>query len=168
MILDSLLDLPARVRYRLRGSGPDYREYLFAELKERLQDKRPLNILEIGPRDGVDTARLLSLSPQRLVLVDLPDKEERVRRWMEPLNAPTLELVIGNIMYDDACSTLGEFDIVWCTGVLYHNPEQLRMVRRLYDFVRPGGLLAIESATARRGRLRRWSDGPQAAPGGGL
>lgn len=154
MMLESLLDIPARIRYRLRGNAPDYREFLFAELKERLADKVPLNILEIGPRDGVDTARLLSLDPQSLVLVDLPDKEERVRGWMEALNAPALQLIIGNMMYDEACAALGDFDVVWCTGVLYHNPEQLRMVRRLYDFVRPGGLLAIESATARRPRLR--------------
>jgi len=51
-------------------------------------------------------------------------------------------------------SHLEPFDLVWCTGVLYHNPEQLRMVRRLHDLVRPGGVLVLESATTRQRRLR--------------
>ena len=48
---------------------------------------------------------------------------------------------------------LEPYDVVWCTGVLYHNPEQLRMVRRLADLVRPDGVLVLESATTRRPRL---------------
>jgi hypothetical protein len=36
----------------------------------------------------------------------------------------------------------------------YHNPEQLRMVRRLSDLVKPGGVLVLESATTSRPRLR--------------
>lgn len=153
-MIDTLLDLPSRIRYRLTGGAPDYREFLFSELVKRLAGRRALRILEIGPRDGVDTARLLTLAPERLCLVDLPDKEERVRGWMATLASPAVDLIVGNIMYDAACATLVDFDVVWCTGVLYHNPEQLRMVRRLYEFVRPGGLLVIESATARRRHLR--------------
>jgi SAM-dependent methyltransferase len=93
------------------------------------------------------------LNPRELVLVDLPDKEERVRGWLADLDGP-VELMVGNIMYDEKVVALEPFDVLWCTGVLYHNPEQLRMVRQLYDFVAPGGVLVIESATARRGVLR--------------
>jgi len=119
-----------------------------------LSGKRPLRILEIGPKDGEDTKRLLTLNPDLLVLVDLPDKEKEVRQWLGALGAPNVELIIANIMYDEACAILEPFDVVWCTGVLYHNPEQLRMVKRLFDFVRKGGILVIESATARRRHLR--------------
>lgn len=153
--IDSLLDLATRVSRRLTGRrGPDYRELLFQDLRTRLAGKRPLRILEIGPRDGEDTERLLTLNPDVLVLVDLPDKEARVRLWLAKLGAPNIELTIANIMYDEECADLEPFDVVWCTGVLYHNPEQLRMVKRLFDFTRRGGVLVIESATARRRHLR--------------
>ncbi len=36
----------------------------------------------------------------------------------------------------------------------YHNPEQLRFVRQLFDLIVPGGLLVLETATARRPRTR--------------
>lgn len=152
--INSLLDLGTRVLRRLTGRrGPDYRELLFQDLRTKLAGKRPLRILEIGPRDGEDTKRLLTLNPDVLVLVDLPDKEARVRQWCAELGAPNIELIIANIMYDEGCAALEPFDVVWCTGVLYHNPEQLRMIKRLFDFTRRGGVLVIESATARRRQL---------------
>ncbi len=111
-------------------------------------------ILEIGPRDGEDTRRLLRLNPERFTLVDLPDKQARVEAWMRKLDAPSVELIIGNLMYDTKRDALEPYDLVWCAGVLYHNPEQLRMIRKLYDLTRPGGYLVLESATARQRLLR--------------
>ncbi len=57
-------------------------------------------------------------------------------------------------MYDPAFDHMEPFDVVWCTGVLYHNPEQLRFVRQMFDLTKPGGLLVLESATARRSATR--------------
>jgi SAM-dependent methyltransferase len=148
------LDLPVRALRKLRGAAPDYRAFLYEDVIARLGGSRPARVLEIGPRDGVDSARLAALADGRLVLVDLPDKESWVRSWLPSLDPAKVELFIGNIMYDTALDAQEPFDLVWCTGVLYHNPEQLRMVRRLYDFTRPGGLLAIETATARRAATR--------------
>ena len=57
-----------RIRLRLQGyRGGDYRLYLFEDLRTRLKGQRPLRILEIGPRDGQDTARLLTLASDRLI-----------------------------------------------------------------------------------------------------
>lgn len=153
-MFSALLDLPVRLRHRLQGGAPDYRKFLLDELAQRLDGRAVPRILEIGPRDGIDSRRLLELNPERLVLVDLPDKQERIQGWINQLPADKVELIIGNIMYDDQARILEPFDVVWCTGVLYHNPEQLRMIRQLFDFVKPGGLLVIESATARRHGLR--------------
>jgi cyclopropane fatty-acyl-phospholipid synthase-like methyltransferase len=46
------------------------------------------------------------------------------------------------------------FDLIWCTGVLYHVKEQYRLIRRFYDWLTPGGVLVLESATIRRWWLR--------------
>jgi SAM-dependent methyltransferase len=153
-MFSSLLDLPTRLRYHLQGGAPDYRKFLLDELTQRLEGRTVQRILEVGPRDGIDSRRLLELNPERLVLVDLPDKQERIEGWINQLPADKVELIIGNIMYDDQARNLEPFDVVWCTGVLYHNPEQLRMIRQLFDLVKLGGLLVIESATARRRGLR--------------
>ncbi|MBF0284863.1 MAG: methyltransferase domain-containing protein [Magnetococcales bacterium] len=150
MSLQSLLDLPWRLHRKWTGGTDDYRAFLFEELAEVVQDHTLPRILEIGPRDGIDTRRLLQFEPEELILADLPDKEARVRQWLGEIDDPRIRLIIGNVMYDDAVESLPPFDLVWCTGVLYHNPEQLRMLRRLHDFLKPGGVLVLESATARR------------------
>lgn len=139
---------------RLFGApAKDYRGYLFDELVARLGGKRPRRILEIGPKDGFDTARLLTLRPDHLLMIELQDKAKTVDTWYPKIAAPNVELRFGNFMYENWVGALEPFDVVWCTGVLYHNPEQLRMVARLFDLTRPGGLLVIESSTARRRSL---------------
>ena len=54
-----------------------YREYLFLELMnlhpETFKNKR---ILEIGPRDGLDTFRLETLNPEEIIIMDLKNRTE--------------------------------------------------------------------------------------------
>jgi SAM-dependent methyltransferase len=78
-----------------------------------------------------------------------------VEQWLPGLSESPIEVIFGNFMYDEIFATLTPFDVIWCTGVLYHNPEQLRFVRQLFDATAPGGLLVIETATARRPQTRR-------------
>ena len=133
---------------------PDYREQLFRDLAAYLGGRAPRRILEIGPKDGQDSARLMTLEPERLVLVDLPAMAPQSQAWLPALDAARVEYISANVMYSPEVDRLEPFDCVWCTGVLYHNPEQLRMIRRLYDMLVPGGVLALESATARARGLR--------------
>ncbi|MBT7665825.1 MAG: hypothetical protein HN608_12970, partial [Rhodospirillaceae bacterium] len=61
-----------------------------------------------------------------------------------------------------ALDDLLPFDLIWCTGVLYHNPEQLRMIARLFDWTAAGGHLVLETATAPRTTVQtpfEWSKG---------
>ena len=90
------------------------------------------------------------------MLLDLPEKHEMVQRWLPEIEAlcPT-RYVTGNLMYlsPPELAELGTFDLIWCLGVLYHNVEQLRLLRRLFHLTRTGGLVVIESATTRDRRL---------------
>lgn len=146
--------LKAAVRRRVGGATKDYRQHLFDDLVAELGGAKPARILEIGPKDGKDTARLLQLDPDRLLLVDLEDKKALVESWYAKLERPNLELRYGNVMYDDWIAKAQPFDLIWCTGVLYHNPEQLRMIAKLRALLVPRGILVVESATARRRWLR--------------
>src|SRR5438874_48671 len=95
----------------------------------RLDRFRGGRILEIGPKHGEDSRLLASLEPRDLVLLDLPEKDALVESWISELDA---RYVSGNLLYltPAELAGLGTFDLVWCLGVLYHNAEQLRRLRR--------------------------------------
>ena len=48
----------------------------------------PARILEIGPKDGKDTLRLLGLGPEALVLIDLPRMQATNEAWLRELDDP--------------------------------------------------------------------------------
>lgn len=114
-------------------------------------------ILEIGPKHGMDSLLLAALCPSELVLVDLPSKEEMVQSWISEVRklCPTT-LIIGNLLHFDveARQRLGTFDLVFCAGVLYHNLEQYRLIRRLFQCLKSSGHLILETAITRNEKLR--------------
>ena len=137
---------------RAEGQPMFYRNRLFEEMIELVQEGHFGNsrLLEIGPKDGLDSLRLSSLNPSELVLMDLPEKSSLVKEWVNNIICPHI-YVEANLMYMsvEELDFLGTFDLVWCTGVLYHNAEQLRLLRRLHNLLNPGGYLVLESATVR-------------------
>ncbi len=161
-VLPPAISAPLRRAYRNFVPAPAepmmYRVHLFEELleaagRDAFRNKR---ILEIGPRDGLDSRRLDALRPAELVLVDLPEKRSVTEGWVSTLACPH-RYIEANLMYMPApeIEALGRFDLVWCTGVLYHNAEQLRLLRRLFTLLNAGGWLVLESATLRGGRKLR-------------
>lgn len=129
-----------------------YRVHLFTELlsiagNNYFQGKR---ILEIGPKDGLDSKRLASLQPSEQMMMDLPEKDQSVQDWLPEITCKN-RYMVANFMYitSQEYTALGKFDLIWCTGVLYHNPEQLRFLRKLYKLLNIGGYLVLESATLR-------------------
>jgi len=134
-----------------------YRKYLYDHLleifgKEQFYNKR---ILEIGPKDGEDTNRLRDLKPKEFIMFDLPDKDEFNSKWKDSIQKNE-KLIIKNFLYlsKSEYDDLGKFDLIYFTGVLYHNPEQLRFIKRLYDLLNIDGVLVLESATTRKTMLR--------------
>ena len=133
-----------------------YRKYLFNELidlypKEKFFDKR---ILEIGPRDGDDTQRLVDLKPKKLTLIDLP-QDDRDVKWLEKIDYD-YEFIEKNFLYMNRkeIEALGKFDLIYFTGIIYHNAEQLRFIQKLYELLNQNGVLVLESSTIRNIILR--------------
>jgi 2-polyprenyl-3-methyl-5-hydroxy-6-metoxy-1,4-benzoquinol methylase len=115
-------------------------------------------VLEIGPKHGRDSELLAALEPRELVLIDLPEKRPLVQAWLPALEGrATVTFLESDVLSldRDARERLATFDLVWCLGVLYHNTEQFRLVKRLYDFCADGGRVVLESATTRNRRLAR-------------
>lgn len=129
-----------------------YRNQLFQELLAVAGDScfAGHRVLEIGPKDGQDSLRLASLHPKELVLIDLPEKREMNETWIGKISCQT-RYIEANLMYMPEVDfvSLGQFKLIWCTGVLYHNAEQLRFIRKLFRLLDVGGFLVLESATLR-------------------
>jgi SAM-dependent methyltransferase len=135
-----------------------YRVHLFDELLRIMGPNfaKSKRILEIGPKDGLDSKRLASLQPNLLVMIDLPEKRGQINFWLAEITCPFM-YIEANFMYMSVAEqlSLDKFDLIWCTGVLYHNAEQLRLLRKLYRILNVGGYLVIESATLRLAKKLR-------------
>jgi SAM-dependent methyltransferase len=149
-----------RLYRRFKGGGEwlPYRVHLFNELATVAGPRSfaGRRILEIGPRDGLDSRRLAGLQPAELVFVELPEKDAVTRSKLADIACPH-RYIEANYLYmsEDERRQLGRFDLIWCTGVLYHNAEQLRMLRKLFHQMVPGGWLVLESSTIRAARHLR-------------
>jgi len=133
---------------------------VFNHLKKNnfLDDFKNKRILEIGPKHGQDSMLLASLKPKQLTLVDLPEKKRLIKKWLPKVKQQCkTKYLEANILYlsQKQYKQLGKFDLIWCLGVLYHNVEQLRLIKRLFDLCNTNGCLVIESATTRNKKLEK-------------
>ena len=134
-----------------------YRVELFRDLRAKVGDRLVgKRALEIGPKDGLDSKRIAELGVGELVMIDLPEKRDGNVEWLENLQCKKW-YVEGNLLYmnEEELKEIGKFDLIWCTGVLYHNAEQLRLLRKLYCLLNKEGWLVLESSTARGPRKIR-------------
>ena len=67
------------------------------------------------------------------------------------------KLIFANFQYmsKDEYDLLGKFDLIWFTGVLYHNPEQLKFIKKLYNLLKYNGVLVLETSTTRNKKLKK-------------
>jgi tRNA (mo5U34)-methyltransferase len=130
-----------------------FRHLRLSGFLNELEGKR---ILEIGPKHGQDSILLAGLNPEELVLLDLPEQRYMNQEWL-PQVPGNVSYVEGNLLYlkEDELKAMGKFDLVWCLGVLYHNQEQLRLLKRLFDLCLVDGKVVIESATTRNKALEK-------------
>ena len=90
-------------------------------------------------------------------MVELPEKKDQfISKWIDKIACPH-KIIYENILYlpHDKFIMLGKFNLIWCTGVLYHNAEQLRFLRKLFNLLEDEGYLVLESATLRLSKKLR-------------
>ena len=134
--------------------------FIFKNLQSEgfLEHYKGKRILEIGPKHGRDSLLLAGLEPDELVLLDLPEKDSMIQEWLPLVMKETrTNYLQGNILYlnPEEYEKLGKFDLIWCTGVLYHNAEQLRLIKRLFDLCKIDGLVVLEGEIAHRRALKK-------------
>ena len=113
----------------------EYRQILFNELLNYVNKQDIKRVLEIGP-DGADSSRIQSLNPDEIIFLDFR-KVDDSDSWLK--YNPKHTYITGNLLYLKEIETLGKFDLIYCTGVLYHNTEQLRLLKKVYDLISDKG-----------------------------
>jgi hypothetical protein len=107
----------------------------------------PVRVIEIGPLWG-RAARDLDkrIKIKEFVFIELPEQKESVDLWIDEIKAPH-RVIYTNVIFLDKkeLSQLGRFDVVYCTGVIYHIAQQLRFCKILFDLLADNGLLVLES-----------------------
>ncbi|KKM95644.1 hypothetical protein LCGC14_1186150 [marine sediment metagenome] len=131
---------------------------VFNYLRENgfLNNLKYKKILEIGPKHGKDSVLLAKLQPSELVLIDLPSKRNMVEEWLPIVSKMCkTKFIQSNILYlnSDYYKQIGKFDLIWCLGVIYHNIEQVRLLKRLFDLCNVNGKIVIESSLTRNKKL---------------
>ncbi|MFN8606747.1 MAG: class I SAM-dependent methyltransferase [Vulcanimicrobiota bacterium] len=118
-----------------QGSVYSHEQFLdwIAPLKP--EDLAGAEILELGFGNGSLLVHAARCGPQKLSGVDLGDTQETARRNLANLPAGLVELHRGDLTRVQ----LGQFDIVYCIGVLHHLAEPREGFDSVLRHTRPGG-----------------------------
>lgn len=102
-------------------------------------------VLDIGANAGFDTFYLSTLGPSEIVGIEpIPLFYYQALMLWAMYNCPNLSF--RKTRWQDARTTgLGQFDVVNCQGVLYHEPNPMQLIDELFELLAPGGLLVIET-----------------------
>lgn len=110
-------------------------------------------VLDIGCWSGGDLLILAGMGGLITATEEHQKSAESARELMKLLNCPTK--VIGQSLYDDRSDWRQSFDIIYCSGVLYHVTDPLLLLRICFSYLRPGGRLIIET--------KAWTDNQESA-----
>jgi SAM-dependent methyltransferase len=100
-----------------------------------LDSIRGREVLELGFGNGSLLHHMASFGPARLAGVELGDTIETARRNLEHAAGVRVELHRGDLTRVD----LGEFDLVYCIGVLHHLKDPDAGFASVLRHTRPGG-----------------------------
>lgn len=101
------------------------------------------SVLDIGCWSGGDVLILAGLGAQVTALEEHPASAASARRLFELCGCPA-EVVHGSL-YQENADWAGKFDVIYCSGVVYHVTDPLLFLRICFAYLRPGGRLVLET-----------------------
>lgn len=103
-------------------------------------------VLEIGPKNGFHSRWIdRTLEPSRLVMVELPQKRVYADAWRHELRCPH-EFVFESVFASERLAAMEPFDLVFCTGVLYHTVEHFKLLHLMRRYTKPDGVMIFQSS----------------------
>jgi len=100
-------------------------------------------VLDVGCWSGGDALVLAGLGAAVSATEEHPRSAASAVRLMELVNCPVH--VRRTSLFQDDPSWRQGFDIVYCSGVLYHVTDPLLLLRICFCYLRPGGRLIVET-----------------------
>ena len=100
-------------------------------------------VLDVGCWSGGDALLLAGLGAEVTATEEHPRSAASARRLMELLGCPAA--VCETSLFRDDSSWRQMFDIVYCSGVIYHVTDPLLLLRICFCYLRPGGRLIVET-----------------------
>lgn len=105
-----------------------------------LEDK---SVLDIGCWTGGDALVLAGLGATVTALEEHPISAAAASHLASVIGCPVT--VAHGSLYADRREWQGAFDVVYCSGVLYHVTDPLLFLRICFAYLKPGGRLVIET-----------------------
>lgn len=125
-------------------------EFTVRELSKLGYDLAGKDALEIGPKHGIHTRMLDAHGPKSITCIELPNKRGVNETWRNLIRSP-LDLVYCDLL---RFQTAMRYDVILFCGVLYHNTEQLRLLKKLRTFTKTKEtLMVFECSTTRNPEL---------------
>jgi SAM-dependent methyltransferase len=125
---------------RFQNISKQSQERFFAVTNWDHEDLTNKNILEVGSGAGRFTQVVLSKTAANLYSVDYSNAVEANFRN----NGPNSRLQLFQASIYELPFSPGQFDKVFCFGVLQHTPDFKKSVQCLTNMVRPGGELIVD------------------------
>ncbi len=119
-------------------------DWKWDRLKKHIQPLSGRTVLDVGCGNGyhcwrmwiAGAAQVIGIDPTPLFVMQF----EAIRHYIRDFSVNVLPLGI-----DDVPAQLAAFDTVFSMGVLYHRRSPLEHIQQLYDCLKPGGELVLET-----------------------
>jgi len=142
-----IYDKAADERIRVKGVNSVLEQTLDEVIdKKSFKNKR---VLEIGPKFGHHSLWIdKNLNPSYFLMLELPSKKDFSKNWLPGINCPH-EIIFEDILICKSLLEKEPFDLVFFTGVLYHNVEQIKILNILWNVIHPNGTMLLQSTVYR-------------------
>jgi tRNA (mo5U34)-methyltransferase len=116
----------------------------FERLFPHLPTPENLRIADVGANNGYFMMRLAPYNPKMVIGFEPVVRYAFFLEFMRNLTPlPNLQMELLGWEHLDLFPRF--FDVVLCLGVLYHTADPIRMLRNLWQSLKPGGTLILES-----------------------
>ena len=133
--------------------GGNFWLFIQRALSEVNFDTESIRYFEVGPKHGLHTLAIDSYQPMSITCVEAPNKI-RSNEMFKIQNGSWINLVKTerfDIHYQDFSeyTTENKFDLIFYSGIIYHNTDQIGHLKKLHSIANTGAYLAFESSTSR-------------------
>jgi len=110
-------------------------------------------VLEFCPKFGHHSRWIdRNLNPVKLVMVELPQKKKYVDDWISSVRCK-YQVIYESLISSETIRNLETFDLIFCTGLLYHTVEHFKILNIVRRCLKDDGLVVFQSSILKVPRI---------------